>query len=309
VPAGTPPPVLDRVVADEEAGRRIDQLLAAWLDEPRSRVAERVARGDVTLGGRRVAKSRKVAAGDRVRVVAPPAAAPPQPPPPVPVRYADDDLLVVAKPAGLVVHPGAGTVGPTLVDALRAAGATLADVGDPGRPGIVHRLDRGTSGLLVVAASSRAARGLQQVFAAHDVTREYWALVEGVPDPPRATIDAPIARSEAQRTRFRVDAAGRHAVSHYDVVRPHGRCAQVRVRLETGRTHQVRVHLSAVGHPIVADTTYGAGPLGAQLGLDRPALHARRLAFAHPVTGGVIDLEEPLPADLRRAVAALGEGG
>lgn len=303
----TPHPdvLLARTAGEEEAGRRIDQVVAGWLGEARNATVERISAAMVRVAGKPVAKSHRLTAGEAVEVLAPPPEDAPAPPPPVPVRYEDHHLLVVAKPAGLVVHRGSGTRGATLVDALLAMGVTLADVGDPERPGIVHRLDRGTSGLLVVAKTPEAAAGLKAHFAVHDVHREYWALVDGVPNPPSATVDAPLARSRTQRTRFAVDAAGRRAVSHYDVLVDHDRCAEVRVRLETGRTHQVRVHLAAVGHPVAADAAYGASDLGAALGLDRPALHARRLGFAHPVTGAPIDLEEDLPADLEAAVARL----
>jgi 23S rRNA pseudouridine1911/1915/1917 synthase len=301
--------LVDRTAATEDAGRRIDQALAAWLDVPRNQVVERLAAKAVRVDGRTVAKSHRLVEGERVVVDAPAPTARPDPPPPVPIRHEDPHLLVVAKPAGLVVHRGSGTRGATLVDALIAMGVELADVGDPERPGIVHRLDRGTSGLLVIAKSAQAARGLKDVFAEHDIDREYWALVDGVPDPPSATVDAPIGRSRTHRTRFAVDAEGRAAVTHYDVLVDHGRCAEVAVRLETGRTHQVRVHLSAVGHPVAADDAYGASPLGAALGLARPALHARRLGFAHPVTGERIEVEEPLSDDLVAAVAAIAALG
>ncbi|MBA3622004.1 MAG: hypothetical protein H0W51_06750 [Euzebyales bacterium] len=170
----------------------------------------------------------------------------------------------------------------------------------------MHRLDRGTSGLLVVAKTDRALHGLLALFRHHDVDRRYWALVDGVPEPARATIAAAVARSTAHRTRFRVDPGGRPAVSHYDLVEDYGRASVVEVRLETGRTHQVRVHMAAVGHPVCGDLAYGAAPaVRADLGLDRPALHAAHLGFDHPVTGQRIDLDEPLPADLQRALARL----
>ncbi len=297
--------LLDRVVDGDDAGRRIDQAVAAWLVLSRNQVVDRLSRGQVLVDDAPVAKSHRLEAGQRVTVLAPQDAGADVPPPPVPVRHEDEHLLVVAKPAGLVVHRGAGTRGATLVDALLAMGVPLADVGDAERPGIVHRLDRGTSGLLVVAKSPTAARGLQALFARHDIDREYWALVDGVPDPPVATIDAPIARSTTHRTRFTTADGGREAVTHYDVIVDHGTCAEVRVRLETGRTHQVRVHLSAVGHPVAGDPTYGASAHGASLGLTRPALHARHLGFVHPVTGAPVAVTEPLPDDLVAAVAAL----
>jgi 23S rRNA pseudouridine1911/1915/1917 synthase len=301
--------LLDRVVEEVDEGLRLDQLLAGWISEPRSRSQERISAGDVAVDGEGCAKSRRVRAGERITVqaAAPPVAAPT--PGPVPIRFSDEHLLVVAKPAGLVVHRGAGTNAPTLVDALRAMTVPLAPGDDPDRPGIVHRLDRGTSGILVVAKTDTAREGLIALFSRHEVDRVYWALTEGVPDPPRATIDAPIGRAPVHRTRFIVDRDGRPAVSHYDLLVAHDRAAEVAVRLETGRTHQVRVHMSAVGHPIVGDSTYGAGTLGAELGLDRPALHARLLGFTHPITAERVEVIEPLPADLSSAVAALAAQG
>lgn len=299
--------LLDWVVAAEEEGRRADQVLAERLDESRSAVQRRLDAGDVTVDGRPVGKSHRLRAGERVHVR--PAAEPEAQPEPeaVGVRWQDDHLAVVAKPAGMVVHPGAGTRGEaTLVDALRALGMPLAEADEPDRPGIVHRLDRGTSGLLAVAKTPQALEGLSAALAHHDVERAYSALVEGVPDPPRATIDAPIARSRRRRERFVVDDAGRAAVTHYDVEESFGDCARIRATLETGRTHQVRVHLSAVGHPVVGDRTYGASrPLAERLDLDRPALHAGWLAFEHPVTGERVAVAEPLPTDLDEALAAL----
>lgn len=305
-------PLLDRLVDVADDGSRVDRTVAGWLDEPRNRSQERLAAGEVSVDGRAASKSDRLRAGQRV-VVAPPAPASlPVPPDPVPVRYADDDLLVVAKPAGLVVHAGAGVHEGTLVDALRGMGVSLAPAADddPGldRAGIVHRLDRGTSGLLIVAKTAAARDGLIAALRRRDVAREYWALVDGTPDPPRATVDAPIGRSASRRTRFAVDPSGRPAITHYDVSERHEGAAELVVRLDTGRTHQIRVHLSAIGHPVVGDRVYGASPLGAALGLTRPALHARRIAFVHPVTRERVEVTEPLPRDLERARAALREG-
>jgi 23S rRNA pseudouridine1911/1915/1917 synthase len=298
---------LDRVAAADQEGQRVDVVLRAWLDEPRARTQQRLDAGEVRVDGHQVAKAHRVRAGERLTVVEvddPPAT--PDQPDPVPIRYSDTHLAVVAKPAGMVVHAGAGVADRTLVDTLTAMGVALAPTGDDQRPGIVHRLDRGTSGLLVVAKTAAAHAGLTAALAAREVSRAYTAIVDGVPDPVRATIDAPIGRSLQRRTRFAVDQAGRHAVTHYDVVEAHGRAAVLDVRLETGRTHQVRVHLAAIGHPVSGDLAYGASPvLREQLGLTRPALHARWLGFVHPVTGESIDVTEPLPDDLLRAREAL----
>lgn len=309
--------LLEREVDHGEDGWRADQALAGWLDEPRARAQARFDAGEVTVDGRPVAKSRRLRTGERVVVAAPPAAPRPAPPE-VPVRYEDEAVAVVAKPAGLLVHAGAGRrAEATLVDALAAAGMPLACTCGPhpdgtcpsGRPGIVHRLDRGTSGLLVVAKTGAALEGLGALLKARAVERVYWALVEGVPDPARATVSAPIARSARRRTTFTVDPAGRPAVTHYDVEEAFGRAAVVRARLETGRTHQVRVHLASVGHPVCGDRAYGASPaFAAELGLARPALHARRIAFTHPCTGARVAVEEPLPPDLTGARAAAAAG-
>lgn len=310
------PLLLRRTVDSEDDGRRLDQVLATWLGEPRSRTQARLADGEVAVGDRVAAKSRTVHGGDVVVVVARAEVEPLRADelPDVPVRHEDAHVLVVAKPAGLVVHPGAGRRDErraTLVDVLRARGVPLSQAsGDRDRPGIVHRLDRGTSGVLVVAKTDEAHAGMSALFREHHVEREYWALVEGRPEPPSATIDAPIARSRSHRTRFTTDPSGRRAVTHYDVVDELGRASVVRVRLETGRTHQVRVHMAAVGHPVCGDGLYGASTaLAGELGLSRFALHARRLAFTHPVTGERIDVEEPLPDDLAAALDRLRQPG
>jgi len=299
--------VLDRVVAPGEGGTRIDVLIAGWLGETRGRAQQRVTDNDVTVDGRPVAKSHRVSAGERVAVATPAPPAASDPPPPVPVRYDDEHIAVVAKPAGLVVHSGAGTApGTTLVDGLTAMGVPLAAGDDPDRPGIVHRLDRGTSGVLVVAKTAAARQALAETFQRHDVDRRYWAVVDGVPDPASATIDAPIARSARNRKKFTVAPEGRRAVTHYDVTEGFGDAAVVQVRLETGRTHQVRVHMAATGHPVSGDAVYGAAPsVARRLGLTRPALHAAHLGFDHPVTGRRIEIDEPLPDDLAGALARL----
>jgi 23S rRNA pseudouridine1911/1915/1917 synthase len=297
------------VVPADAGGDRIDRVVAALLDEPRSQSQARVGRGEVTVDGVVVRKSYRVRGGEHVEV-ADAQDRPVSAPPPVPVRYADEHVVVVAKPAGMVVHAGAGVRDGALVDALGAMGVPLAPGDDPARPGIVHRLDRGTSGLLVVARTREAMRGLRAQFDAHRITRRYWALVEGSPAHARATIDAPIARHPGDRTRFRTAPDGRPAVSRYEVERSYERATSLRVTLETGRTHQVRVHMSALGHPVVGDLAYGASvELASGLGLDRPALHAAHLGFAHPVTGARVAIDEPCPDDLRCAVRRLDAMG
>lgn len=296
------------IVADDEAGDRLDVAVSRKLGEPRARTQQRVAAGEVEVEGETAAKSQRLVAGQRVTVREPAPVAVAVPPDPVPIRYADDHLAVVAKPAGLVVHAGAGVRSQTLVDALREMGVPLAAAGGDERPGIVHRLDRGTSGLLVVAKTDEAYHGLVGALSRREIERRYWALTDGVPDPPRATIDAPIARDPQRRTRFRADPEGKPSVTHYDVEEALAGAARLSVRLGTGRTHQVRVHLSAVGHPVAGDRLYGAQAARARdLCLERPALHAERLAFDHPVTGESVDVTEPLPGDLERALARLRE--
>lgn len=297
-----------RTVPDAVRGARLDKVVASLFGEPRSRAQDRVDRGEVTVDGAPARKSYRVRGGERIEVAD--ARDEPAPPPSaVVVRYEDADVAVVVKPPGLVVHAGAGVHDGTLVDALVAMGMRLAAADDPVRPGIVHRLDRGTSGLLAIAKTDVALRGLRAQFDDHSVGRLYWALVDGVPEHRRATVDAPIARHPRERFRFATAPDGRPAVSHYEVDHTGGPASSVRVRLETGRTHQVRVHLAALGHPVCADRVYGASrALARALGLSRPALHAQHLRFAHPVSGAPVTVDEPLPEDLRAAVRRLDEG-
>lgn len=291
-------------------GTRIDRVLATLLAESRAKVQARLERGEIMVDDVAVGKSYRVRGGEGVVVAR--AQRAPRPPTParVPVRYTDDDVAVVAKPPGLVVHSGAGVTGGTLVAALRAMGMPLAPGDDPDRPGIVHRLDRGTSGLLVVAKTDLALRELRRQFDEHAVSRRYWALIDGVPDVSEAVIDAPIARHPHDRTRFQTAPQGRSARTHYAVGESYGRASSVDVRLETGRTHQVRVHMAALGHPVCGDRVYGASvALARELGLKRPALHAAHLGFAHPRTGARVALDEPLPGDLLTAVDRLAVPG
>jgi 23S rRNA pseudouridine1911/1915/1917 synthase len=215
--------------------------------------------------------------------------------------YEDDDVVVVDKPAGLVVHPGAGHGDGTLVNGLLAR-YDLAAVGEPARPGIVHRLDRETSGLLVVARTPAAYDGLVRALAAHEVERRYDAVVLGSPESAHGTVDAPIGRSVRNPTRMAVRTGGRDARTHYEVVDRYDDTARLAVSLETGRTHQIRVHLAAIGHPVLGDPVYGR----TDPRIERPFLHAAELAFTHPVSGAAMRLQAPWPADLERTLASLG---
>jgi 23S rRNA pseudouridine1911/1915/1917 synthase len=281
----------------EDAGARLDAYLAGPLGS-RARAQRLIAAGRVTVGGAPAAKRHRLAAGDVVGVDLPPEPPPPAATAAVPfvVPYEDEHLLVVDKPAGVVVHPGAGHRTGTLSQVLgaRAAG------GEAARPGIVHRLDRDTSGLLVVARSEAVHRALRDQLARREITREYLALVEGRPPARSGTIDAPLGRDRRVRTRMSTDTDDpRDAVTHFAVERALPATTLLRVRLETGRTHQIRAHLRAIGHPVAGDPEYGRAPL---LGLERQFLHATRLAFRHPATGATVDVTSPLPDDLRAAL-------
>ena len=291
-------------VPPERAGERLDQLLAGEVGS-RTRAQRLIDDGLVTVDGDPRPKRHKVAAGEVVAWSEPEpgvvAADPGTPDVPFALAYEDEHLLVVDKPAGLVVHPARGHRTGTLAQALagRIAG------GEEGRAGIVHRLDRDTSGLLVVARSEEAHRRLKDLISERLVTREYLALVHGRPPARTGTIDAAIGRDRRERTRHSTDTdAPREARTHFAIEQALGATTLLRVTLETGRTHQIRVHLQAIGHPVVGDAEY-AGPAGAakpDLGLGRQFLHAARLAFTHPFTGAAVDVSSPLPDDLRAAL-------
>jgi 23S rRNA pseudouridine1911/1915/1917 synthase len=293
-------------------GERLDRVVALLTGLPRSRVAELVEAGDVRVGGTAAAsRSRRVAEGEVVDVDLPANDVEVLRPAPdsgvvFEVVHADEHVIVVDKPAGLVVHPGAGNVAGTLVNGLLARFPDLAGVGDPGRPGVVHRLDRGTSGLLVVARTHAAHASLVAQLRARAVERAYVALAWGSFEAPAGLIDAPVGRAEVDRTRMAISARGREARTRYRVRRSFTHPTElslVECRLETGRTHQIRVHLAAIGHPLVGDSRYrGARP---SVPLGRPFLHAYRLAFDHPATGRRVEHEVALPDDLAEVVAAL----
>jgi 23S rRNA pseudouridine1911/1915/1917 synthase len=327
---------LKRFAAEADAdaeGQRLDRFLTMRLPElSRTRVQSLIKEGQVSLGGATIVDVKyRVKPGDRFELGLPPAA-PPLPTGediPLHIVYEDDALVVIDKPAGLVVHPGAGHATGTLVNALIAhCGASLSGIGGVARPGIVHRLDKDTSGLLVVAKTDQAHRALAKQFADHgrtgELERGYLALVWGAPSRPHGTIDAPMGRHPSSRTKMAVlPGKGREAVTHWRVVETfgHGKeplASLIECTLETGRTHQVRVHLAHIGHPLIGDPLYGQGfksklrtlpePLQGKLaGLGRQALHAEHLAFVHPSSGTLLKFNSPLPADLAEIVAAFKE--
>lgn len=304
------------------AGRRLDLWLATKLPQvSRTRLKALVAEGHVSVDGRAVKASTRLKAGQRVVVTIPPLPPETLTAEPIPLRviYEDADVLVVDKPARLVVHPGAGQRTGTLAHALLAHAPSTAGVGGPRRPGIVHRLDKGTSGLLAVAKSPGAYAGLTEQLAARQVTRRYLALVHGEVMQAEGTIDAPIGRHPRHRTRMAVlpPGKGKRAVTRFRVRERFKGFTYLEAQLETGRTHQIRVHLASLGHPVVGDATYRlrstpriTDPALAALvdGLEGVALHAASLAFTHPVTGARLEFASPLPNRIERLLAYLRVG-
>jgi len=289
-------------------GERLDAALARMFGLSRARAAELISAGAVLVGGRSAVKSDRVPAGEWLDVTLPPApvAAQPEPVPGLTVLFQDSDILVVDKPAGVAAHPTPGWTGPTVLQGLLGAGYTIATSGAAERQGIVHRLDANTTGVMVLATSERAYSSLKQAFRDREVDKRYHALVQGHPDPLRGTIDAPIARHPSGDGRFAVINGGRPSVTHYDTLEAFRAASLAEIILETGRTHQIRVHMSAVKHPCVGDRMYGADPvLAARLGLTRQWLHAVNLAFAHPQDGRRVEFSSPYPADLSRALEVL----
>jgi 23S rRNA pseudouridine1911/1915/1917 synthase len=285
-------------VPEDEAGMRLDVYLAKTLEVSRARAGAFADDGLVTVNGTTQRKAYKVAAGDEVSVEAR-VEVETVPPEGVGIVHEDADVLVVFKPCGVVVHSGGGVREGTLVDALLAMGKTLAPAGGEGRPGIVHRLDRDVSGLLVVAKTDDAHAGLVAAMKKREIERRYTALVTGVPPSDTGKIDAPVGRDPKHRTRMAVVPEGRAAVTWFTVAERYDGLTLLDVKLETGRTHQIRTHLASIGHPILGDAAYGRDPAAARkLGLRRPFLHAYRLAFAHPLTGDQLAFSSDLPPDL-----------
>jgi 23S rRNA pseudouridine1911/1915/1917 synthase len=297
-------------VPDGLEGERLDAALARLFGLSRTRAAELVGAELVRVDGSPAAKSDRVQAGAWLEVelpsAAPAVAVVAEPVPGLKVIYDDDDIVVVDKPVGVAAHPSVGWTGPTVVGGLAAAGYTVATSGAAERQGIVHRLDVGTSGLMVVAKSEHAYSVLKRAFKQRTVDKVYHAVVQGHPDPLRGTIDAPIGRHPQHDWKWAVTAAGKASVTHYEVIEAFRAASLVEVHLETGRTHQIRVHFSALRHPCVGDLTYGADPvLAERLGLTRQWLHAVRLGFQHPATDEYVEFTSEYPADLENALERL----
>lgn len=304
-------PTTHELIAPNDAPR-LDVLVASHLELSRNQAATLIANGRVTIDGRREKASYRPRAGERiaVSVPAPSSRAVLAEAIPLNVSYEDDDVLVVDKPAGMVVHPAPGNWSGTLVNALKGRGASLAEGSDEGREGIVHRLDKETSGLLLVAKTDRAHRVLGAELQARRIVRRYAALAWGHVTEDRITVDKPIARDPRDRKRMAIVSTGRPARTDFTRLARFDSADLLRAHLYTGRTHQIRVHLAAIGHPVVGDDTYGGGGGRrlVQLPPRRHFLHAAWLQFRHPVSGKEIDIRSPLPEDLRRALAATAQG-
>lgn len=297
------------LVPDGLEGERVDAGVARLFGVSRTKAADLAADGHVVLDGKSVAKSERLVAGSMLEVSLPrPEESPSlqviaQPVPGMSIVHDDDDIVVVDKPVGVAAHPSVGWSGPDVVSGLAAAGYRISTSGAPERQGIVSRLDVGTSGLMVVAKSEYAYTHLKQAFRSRTVDKTYHALVQGLPDPVVGTVDAPIGRHPGHDYKFAVLKSGKPSITHYEVLEAFRHASLLDIHLETGRTHQIRVHFAALHHPCCGDLTYGADPtLAARLKLDRQWLHAVGLGFEHPGTGEYVHFESPYPEDLQRAL-------
>ena len=308
--------IIEATIGEAQHGLRLDKALAELLpDLSRERLKSLIVEGEVTAGGRTLNPSMKVAAGQlfAVNIPAPAEAEAIAQDIPLNIVHEDADLIVVDKPAGLVVHPAAGNLDGTLVNALlHHCRGELSGIGGVARPGIVHRIDKDTSGLLVVAKSDRAHEGLAQQFKAHSIDRLYAAIVYGLPQPSAGTVDTWIGRSDADRKKMAVhrEGRGKHAVTHYRTIERLAGAALVECKLETGRTHQVRVHMAHLGHPLIGDPVYSRDRKGFKTILEtlrfkRQALHAKRLGFIHPLTGQKLSFDSALPTDMQELLSEL----
>lgn len=294
-------------VPDSLGGERVDAAMAQLFGVSRSRAADLIARGLVEVDLSPASKSDRLLPGAVLDVTLPverdPLAVTPEIVEGIGIVHDDDEIVVIDKPVGVAVHPSPGWTGPTVVGHLVAAGFRIATGGAPERQGIVQRLDVGTSGVMVIAKGEVAYSRLKNAFRNRTVDKTYHALVQGHPDPLRGTVDAPIARHPKHDHKFHVSDGGRHSVTHYDTLEAHRFASLLELKLETGRTHQIRVHMQALKHSCVGDPLYGGDPvLARRLGLERQWLHAVRLGFEHPGSGEHVEYESPYPADLQHAL-------
>ncbi|PPL14336.1 RluA family pseudouridine synthase [Microterricola pindariensis] len=296
-------------VPDGLAGLRVDAGLAKLLGFSRTFATEVIEAGGVSQDGAAAGKSDKLRAGAWLEVSwqsKSPLEIVPIPVPDLTIVHDDDDIVVINKPAGVAAHPSVGWEGPTVVGALAAAGFRISTSGAAERAGVVHRLDAGTSGLMVVAKSERAYTELKRAFHDREVEKIYHAVVQGHPDPLAGTIDAPIGRHPRAEWKFAVTGDGKHSITHYETLEAFPYASLLEIHLETGRTHQIRVHMAAQRHPCVGDSMYGADPtLSARLGLERQWLHAVQLGFTHPATGEWVSFRTEYSPDLQHALAVL----
>ena len=304
-----------RYTVDEgQAGRRLDELLSELADLSRSRAAKLIENGDATLNARPVSKKQLAKTGDIIELTLP------EPEPsvavaeniPLDIIYEDADIIVINKPSGMVVHPAPGNFSGTLVNALLYhSGDSLSGIGGVLRPGIVHRIDKDTSGLLVVAKNDAAHNALSAQMQDHGIVREYHALVNGGFKNDGGTVNLPIGRHPEDRKKMAVirDGTAREAITHYEVIERYGAISYLKLRLETGRTHQIRVHMSHLGHPLLGDTVYGGGKTAFEKRhaplFSGQALHAKHLSFCHPTTGEIMDFECPLPDNFEELLSIL----
>lgn len=297
---------------DGLAGERLDVALTRLLGLSRSRAADLIEEGCVQVDERPASKSERLVPGAMLTIdLREPQAARPaaEPVPGMRILYDDDDVVVVDKPVGVAAHPSPGWSGPTVVGGLEAAGYRISTSGAAERQGIVHRLDVGTSGVMAVAKSERAYTSLKRQFKERSVDKVYHAVVQGHCDPLSGTVDAPIGRHPQHDYKWAVVRDGKPSVTHYDTLEAFPHASLLEIHLETGRTHQIRVHMAALHHPCAGDVTYGADPgLARRLGLERQWLHARQLSFDHPSTGERITIESDYPEDLREALERLRTG-
>ena len=296
-------------VPDGLAGERVDAGIAKLLGFSRTLAAEVAGSGGVTLDGTTAGKSDRLVAGAWLEVTWEARTGPVIEPMVVAdlgIIYDDDDIVVVDKPVGVAAHPSVGWDGPTVLGALAGAGYRVSTSGAAERAGIVHRLDAGTTGLMVVAKSEHAYTELKRAFHDREVDKIYHAVVQGHPDPLAGTIDAPIGRHPSSSWKFAVTAGGKPSITHYETIEAFPSSSLLEIHLETGRTHQIRVHMAAQRHPCVGDSMYGADPtISARLGLSRQWLHAHKLGFRHPATREYVQFESPYPADLQHALDVL----